>query len=138
MEDKEASEAIKALVRTRRELLGMTVGVLAEKAGVSLSDLEALDFATEPEYSDTLVKLDEALQWRLGSIERLWKFRSVGSIGWDLVPEMADVPPTEEGASAWADIFSEKNARPAAHLSDAELAAELTYRLLSRSGEDTR
>jgi hypothetical protein len=129
MEDNEAVEAIKAQVRHRREQLGMTVAMLADRADLTLSDLESLDFANEDEYSDTLVNLDEALQWRLGSISKMWKFRSVGKIGWDVVPEPADPEPWG-GQEPWG--VPDKQ-RPAAHFSDAELTAELTYRLLSRS-----
>lgn len=73
--------------------------------------------------------LDMALQWQPGSISKMWKFRSVGKIGWDLASQRTHPEPWG-GQEPWGVPDMQ---RPAAHLSDAELAAELTYRLLSRS-----
>lgn len=123
MDDNTAASAIKTQVKHRREYLGLNVEALAKRLGCTVPELGSLDFNDSG--SALPGKLEEVLEWRRGSIAAMWESRKdAETVSGMKAPELEERP----------DPFTLPGAarRPAAHLTDAELTAELTYRLLSR------
>lgn len=132
MDDIEAASAIGALVKQRREEMGLNRTAFAVRAGIDESELDSLDLTQDwAPIKATLQRLEVALDWKPGSFARLWENRAGGISGDGLRIERAD---------AFGDLFGglfggqapahpERRVANASDFSDAELVAELARRL---------
>lgn len=131
MTDEEALITLGALLRQAREDAGQSRREAAEIAGIAAGTLSGFELGQRLPNKGTLMAIESAYGWRLGSIAEIWEVRhglDAESITPALLAPTPVKPPAPKSITltrAWA----------AADLTDAELLAELSFRVLMR---DTR
>lgn len=130
MNDSEALETIGHLIKQGRLELGYAQKPFATFAEVDTKTLATMEKGTRVAWETNQRKVEQALGWRVGSIQRV-------------LDEAGDIPAgsvtlasMKEGAgeSSWQDLDDEATARNngpvtrANQLTDEELLAELSYR----------
>lgn len=120
-------ERVGRLARNRRERLGLGQGELKDYGGPGVVTVRKLERATQPNFpSRTRRAMERALGWKVGEIDRLLRIHEEP---WWADEQMRAEFETELIEENLPDLTPAPAVRRAAHLTDDELLAELTYRM---------
>ncbi|MFJ4028905.1 multiprotein-bridging factor 1 family protein [Paenarthrobacter sp. NPDC089989] len=132
MDEFEALQTIGRLIKEERLAQGLSQVQLAKQAGTAIKTVRTLESGTRRTQEINQRKLEHALGWRAGSVSEVLKGKST------FAPDQItpDDMRSSDGARPLANPYIGTPAAPiakAAHLSDEELLAELTYRMMQRN-----
>ncbi|MFJ4210787.1 multiprotein-bridging factor 1 family protein [Paenarthrobacter sp. NPDC089675] len=132
MDELEALQTIGRLIKEERLAQGLSQVQLAKQAGTAIKTVRTLESGTRRTQEINQRKLEHALGWRAGSVSEVLKGKS-GFAPDQITPDdMRTGDDARPHANARAAVPAAPIAR-AAHLSDEELLAELTYRMMERN-----
>lgn len=122
MGENEILETIGQLIQEGRKQQDLSRSALAKLSDIDRKTLQTMEEGTRQPYGHKLRRVELALGWRPGAIDGL-RARLENNM-----------PVNLKMATAESDELADyPGAIRAAHLTDEELAAELTYRLISRT-----
>ncbi len=132
MDELEALQTIGRLIKEERLAQGLSQVQLAKQAGTAIKTVRTLESGTRRTQEINQRKLEHALGWRAGSVSEVLKGKS------NFAPDMItpdDMRSGEESRPPGPPRVSVPSApvARASHLSDEELLAELTYRMMHRN-----
>lgn len=131
VDELEALQTIGRLIKEERLAQGLSQVQLAKQAGTAIKTVRTLESGTRRTQEINQRKLEHALGWRAGSVSEVLKGKST------FAPEM--ITPDDMRSGDEPRQGPPRIAVPAApiarasHLSDEELLAELTYRMMHRN-----
>ncbi|WP_347109337.1 helix-turn-helix transcriptional regulator [Paenarthrobacter sp. S56] len=132
MDELEALQTIGRLIKEERLAQGLSQVQLAKQAGTAIKTVRTLESGTRRTQEINQRKLEHALGWRAGSVSEVLRGKS-GFAPDQITP---DDMRTSEDSRQSANLRAAAPVAPiarAAHLSDEELLAELTYRMMERN-----
>jgi len=128
--DTEMQQAIGHLIQEARVEKGLSQLRLAKEAGVDVKTLRSMEDGSRWASDVSRSKIEQALGWRSGAMQDLWRDREgipLESVTMTEMTRGADEP-------TWADLEAEDSdmvpgpVRRASQLTDEELLAEISYR----------
>ncbi|GAA3272782.1 helix-turn-helix transcriptional regulator [Paenarthrobacter aurescens] len=131
VDELEALQTIGRLIKEERLAQGLSQVQLAKQAGTAIKTVRTLESGTRRTQEINQRKLEHALGWRAGSVSEVLKGKS------NFAPEMITPDDMRSGDESRqgpprVTVPIAPIAR-ASHLSDEELLAELTYRMMHRN-----
>ncbi|WP_284975815.1 helix-turn-helix transcriptional regulator [Arthrobacter sp. efr-133-TYG-104] len=131
MDELEALQTIGRLIKEERLAQGLSQVQLAKQAGTAIKTVRTLESGTRRTQEINQRKVEHALGWRPGSVADVLRGKS------SFAPDMITPDDMRSGdearpGPARSAVPSGRVAR-ASHLSDEELVAELTYRMMHRN-----
>lgn len=129
----EALQTIGRLIKEERLAQGLSQVQLAKQAGTAIKTVRTLESGTRRTQEINQRKLEHALGWRAGSVSEVLKGKSTFAPD-QITPD--DMRSSDDGARPLANPYigiPEAPIAKAAHLTDEELLAELTYRMMQRN-----
>ena len=123
-----AWQVVGRLVKARRERLGVAQGDLQKHGGPGVTTVSKIERAAQANFPlRTQQQLEQALGWRRGTVEDVVEAVTDGA--WERIGEDLQAQLVEHDLPNLAATPAPPPARRAVDLSDAELLAELTYRV---------
>lgn len=123
MGEQEILKTLGCFVEESRKNQGLSRLALARTSGVDVKTIRTLEAGVRKPYDHTLRMVESALGWRTGAIDDLWdQLENDNPVTLDMLTQ-AEKPVPYPGAIR------------AAHLTDEELTAELSYRLTKYARE---
>lgn len=131
VDELEALQTIGRLIKEERLAQGLSQVQLAKQAGTAIKTVRTLESGTRRAQEINQRKLEHALGWRAGSVSEVLKGKSTFAPDMITPDDMRNGDETRPGPPRVA-VPSAPIAR-ASHLSDEELLAEITYRMMHRN-----
>ncbi|MFJ5956065.1 multiprotein-bridging factor 1 family protein [Paenarthrobacter sp. NPDC092416] len=133
MDELEALQTIGRLIKEERLAQGLSQVQLAKLAGTAIKTVRTLESGTRRTQEINQRKLEHALGWRAGSMSDVLKGKSTFAPDQITPDDMRTSDEPQQGPRAVSPAGTAGPVVRAAHLSDEELLAELTYRMVHRS-----
>ncbi|MCT9870456.1 helix-turn-helix domain-containing protein [Paenarthrobacter aurescens] len=131
MDELEALQTIGRLIKEERLAQGLSQVQLAKQAGTAIKTVRTLESGTRRTQEINQRKLEHALGWRAGSVSEVLKGKSTFAPDMITPDDMRSGDEARQGPPR-VTVPAAPIAR-ASHLSDEELLAELTYRMMHRN-----
>lgn len=132
MDEFEALQTIGRLIKEERLAQGLSQVQLAKQAGTAIKTVRTLESGTRRTQEINQRKLEHALGWRAGSVSEVLKGKSTFAPDQITPDDMRSSDGVRPVAALHAGVPTAPVAK-AAHLTDEELLAELTYRMMERN-----
>ena len=132
VDELEALQTIGRLIKEERLAQGISQVQLAKQAGTAIKTVRTLESGTRRTQEINQRKLENALGWRAGSVSEVLKGKSTFAPDQITHDDMRTTDGSRQASSPRMAVPAASNAR-ASHLSDEELLAELTYRMMQRN-----
>ncbi len=132
VDELEALQTIGRLIKEERLAQGLSQVQLAKQAGTAIKTVRTLESGTRRTQEINQRKLEHALGWRAGSMSEILKGKSSFAPDQITPDDMRSSEDPRQPSGPRVTVPAAPIAR-ASHLSDEELLAELTYRMMHRN-----